>query len=199
MGNTVFRYFLSWLKFEMQKEAYARYIANMKRRAKASQQQAAAKVEDAARNAAASAGWLSGVVNGFDDWLSSYFIGDEAPVGDNDGHILNGPSSTVPEPDQTAGSPSTSDDSETTKPEVEPDREHARLDDFKKKKQLWELAKIEGDDDFKDWLESHIWTCVGLSAPLIGAIGNLRAVLSGENMGLPMTDDVARGIELCEC
>ena len=75
----------------------------------------------------------------------------------------------------------------------------SQLHDAYKKQQLWELAKIEGDDNFKDWLENHIWTYAGLSAPLIGAIGNLRAVLSGENMGLPMTDEVARGIELCEC
>ncbi|CAB9519979.1 Phospholipid--sterol O-acyltransferase [Seminavis robusta] len=62
--------------------------------------------------------------------------------------------------------------------------------------QLWELAKIEGDGNWIDWVEEHIWTYVGLSAPLLGAINPLRAVLSGENMGLPISDEVAREMEL---
>ena len=40
---------------------------------------------------------------------------------------------------------------------------------------------------------------VGLAAPMLGAPGPLRSVLSGENMGLPFTDEEARGLELCEC
>jgi hypothetical protein len=40
---------------------------------------------------------------------------------------------------------------------------------------------------------------VGLAAPLLGAPGPLRSVLSGENMGLPFTNEEARGLELCEC
>ena len=47
-------------------------------------------------------------------------------------------------------------------------------------------------------LGKHIWTYVGLAAPLLGAPGPLRSVLSGENMGLPFTDEEARGLELCE-
>ncbi|KAG7336879.1 lecithin:cholesterol acyltransferase [Nitzschia inconspicua] len=62
--------------------------------------------------------------------------------------------------------------------------------------QLWELAKEEGDEKFFEWLEKHIWTYVGLSPPLLGAVNPLRAVLSGENMGLPMHDSVAREMEL---
>lgn len=62
---------------------------------------------------------------------------------------------------------------------------------------LWELAKAEGDRDFIDWLGKHIWTYVGLAAPLLGAPGPLRSVLSGENMGLPFTDEEARALELC--
>jgi hypothetical protein len=61
---------------------------------------------------------------------------------------------------------------------------------------LWELAKIEGDSEWIDWLGSHVWTYVGLAAPLLGAPGPLRSVLSGENMGLPFTDEEARILEL---
>ena len=39
-------------------------------------------------------------------------------------------------------------------------------------------------------------TYIGLSAPLLGAVNPLRAVLSGENMGLPINDDVARYMEV---
>ena len=62
--------------------------------------------------------------------------------------------------------------------------------------QLWELAKLEGDGNWIDWLEQHVWTYVGLSAPMLGAINPLRAVISGENMGLPISDEVARGMEV---
>jgi Lecithin:cholesterol acyltransferase len=62
--------------------------------------------------------------------------------------------------------------------------------------QLWELAKLEGDGNWIEWLEQHIWTYVGLSAPMLGAINPLRAVISGENMGLPISDEVARAMEV---
>ncbi len=57
---------------------------------------------------------------------------------------------------------------------------------------------MEGDSEWIDWQGKHIWTYVGLAAPLLGAPGPLRAVLSGENMGLPFTDAEARVLELCE-
>jgi len=37
---------------------------------------------------------------------------------------------------------------------------------------------------------------VGLSAPLLGAVNPLRAVISGENMGMPITEESARKMEL---
>lgn len=74
--------------------------------------------------------------------------------------------------------------------------EEARADAPHRHPQLWELAKLEGDGNWIDWLEEHIWTYVGLSAPLLGAINPLRAVISGENMGLPISDEVARGMEV---
>jgi hypothetical protein len=74
----------------------------------------------------------------------------------------------------------------TIKPEQTIDRES----------QLWELATHEGDDNFRDWVENHIWTYIGLSAPMLGAVNPLRAVISGENMGLPIADEIAREMEL---
>jgi len=62
---------------------------------------------------------------------------------------------------------------------------------------LWEYALFEGDKLWLDWIHAHIWTYVGLAAPLLGATNPLRAVISGENMGLPMADDVIRNMEIC--
>ena len=61
---------------------------------------------------------------------------------------------------------------------------------------LWELAKAEGDGDWIAWQGKHIWTYIGLAAPLLGAVGPLRSVLSGENMGLPFSHEEARVLEL---
>ena len=61
---------------------------------------------------------------------------------------------------------------------------------------LWELAQMEGNDIFYEWLEKHIWSYVGLAAPMLGAVNPLRAVISGESMGLPMGDEDARMMEL---
>lgn len=61
---------------------------------------------------------------------------------------------------------------------------------------LWELAKAEGDGDWIAWQGKHIWTYIGLAAPLLGAAGPLRSVLSGENMGLPFSHEEARVLEL---
>ncbi|GKY94356.1 hypothetical protein MPSEU_000401400 [Mayamaea pseudoterrestris] len=61
---------------------------------------------------------------------------------------------------------------------------------------LWELAQLEGTDMFFEWVEKHIWSYVGLAAPMLGAVNPLRAVISGESMGLPLTDEDARGMEI---
>jgi hypothetical protein len=59
----------------------------------------------------------------------------------------------------------------------------------KSEDQLREIAIVEGDQLWLDWVHTHIWTYVGLAAPLLGATNPLRAVFSGENMGLPMSDE----------
>lgn len=63
---------------------------------------------------------------------------------------------------------------------------------------IWELAIVEGDQLWLDWIHTHIWTYVGLAAPLLGATNPLRAVFSGENMGLPIADEIIRNMEICK-
>ena len=53
---------------------------------------------------------------------------------------------------------------------------------------FWELAKHEGDEKWLEWIETHIWTYVGLSAPMMGAVNPLRAIISGENMYVTVTN-----------
>jgi hypothetical protein len=106
MGNTIFRYFLEWLRQEMREEAFAKYIKQTERRAKARKHSQASRDE----------GWTYSFTSGLDEWWNTYF-----------------------------------DDSSN---------------EDEKRKQLWELAQIEGDENYVEWLEKHIWTYVGLSAPV---------------------------------
>ena len=64
------------------------------------------------------------------------------------------------------------------------------------REKLRELANAEGDMNWRHWIDRHIWTYVGLSAPMLGAVNPLRSVISGENMGIPIPDEKARIMEL---
>ena len=61
---------------------------------------------------------------------------------------------------------------------------------------LGQMARDEGDVNWRLWIDKHIWTYVGLSGPMLGAVNPLRSVISGENMGIPITDPQARVMEL---
>ena len=169
MGNTVFRYFLEWLRQEMREEVYATTLQRAKRRrAKVLLRQKTAGATtttttpttiSSSGSDSDSNGWVTGA--GLDElWNSEY-----------------GPDHVDLENDTTAGAGTGSTSN-------------------KRNAQLWELAQIEGDEQYIQWLQQHIWTYVGLSAPLLGAVNPLRAVISGENMGLPISDEVARTMEL---
>ena len=69
-------------------------------------------------------------------------------------------------------------------------------DDKRLQDKLREMAKDEGDRNWRRWIDHHIWTYVGLSAPMLGAVNPLRSVISGENMGIPIPDAEARVMEL---
>jgi hypothetical protein len=142
MGNLIFRYFLEWLKTELQQEAFHRYVKQADRRAKM-KQKAARNLED---EASTDTSYLSGWVTGFDEWWS--------------------------------GSPAD------------------ETDIASRNAKLWELAQMEGETAWYEWIETHIWTYIGLSSPMLGAINPLRAVISGENMGVPMEDSTAREMEI---
>ena len=61
---------------------------------------------------------------------------------------------------------------------------------------FWEKASRKGNDRWHHWIDTHIWTYAGLSAPFLGAVNPLRAAISGETMGLPITTEVAREMEV---
>jgi len=90
------------------------------------------------------------------------------------------------------------EDEESTKQRDQEEESAYKNDEGSNRKypKLYELARVEGDTKWIDWLGKHIYTYVGLAAPLLGAPGPLRSVLSGENMGLPFTHEEARVLEL---
>lgn len=90
----------------MREEAYAKYIQQTERRAKARKH---SHVEEGP-------GWAASFVGLADDWWNAYFAESQ--------------------------------------------------DEESRRKQLWELAEMEGDENYVAWLEKHIWTYVGLSAPV---------------------------------
>lgn len=116
MGNVIFRYFLEWLRNELQEEAYDRYIRKVKRRAKAKAHGASATTV-------------------LPSWMKN--------VGETEEDILKA------------------------------------IDEGHRHEKLWELGQMEGENNWYEWIETHIWTYVGLSAPLLGAPNPLRAVISG--------------------
>jgi len=53
-----------------------------------------------------------------------------------------------------------------------------------------------GGRSFQAWVDEHIWMHIGLAAPLLGAAGPLKSVISGEDMGLSVSDEQARVLEV---
>jgi Lecithin:cholesterol acyltransferase len=190
MGNTVFRYFLVWLRTELREEAYRRLIKQFERRAKASkhQYQQQHQTQHSATNTATTttttatksttpmatrAATLATIMSEQQQQPQV----DDAPGGVS--QFLPGWMTSAFPSLEDWWTWATTSESDHVRPV-----------------KLWELARHEGDAEWIEWIENHIWTYVGLSAPALGAINPLRAVLSGENMGLPWTDDVARDIEV---
>lgn len=191
MGNVVFRYFLEWLRQEMREESYQQYLKRAERKARKliqqSEQQSSQTDSDSNTNANA---------NVLPGWTISQSDGDANANANANANPNNA--------GWTSGVLSGFDEWWSTHFSAKSNKLGSNSDDnvsdgfSRKHPQLWELAKIEGDGDWFEWLEKHIWTYVGLSAPMLGAINPLRAVLSGENMGLPISDEVARSMEVCE-
>jgi len=131
MGNLIFRYFLEWLRVEMQEEAYRDYVKRAKKRAQTMmQKKAGAKETWAADSYTAFAAsylpvWMNGVVTSFDELYEWIMTSDY-------------------------------------------EEDVYEYPDGKRHSQLWELAISDGDANWQQWVETHIWTYVGLSAPMLG-------------------------------
>ena len=174
MGNSVFRYFLKWLRVQMRKEAYKRCV------------QQAEQSSTTQTGASGGAFWRRGA-------LSNRFININKPGEVEDKSEDNDDNTPEAIHDEDVNSATKQENGQNIHDNNEDKRPNGR-----KFPQLYEIAKVEGDKEWLEWLQAHIWTYVGLAAPLLGSPGPLRSVLSGENMGLPFSDEEARELELCK-
>jgi hypothetical protein len=215
MGNLIFRYFLNWLRVQMREEAYQDYISRARRREKRrkmaddlrkrqaqlmmeraqrqkeyferiqeqqQQQENAGEptdIADPSGDESILPGWMTAAIPGLDNVI--------AWVGSLGGHEENMDATGTP----SIGSAMLDDEEE-----LDLSSEAAFKDTEARDAQLRELAREEGDAKWIEWLEAHIWTYIGLSAPMLGAVNPLRSVISGENMGLPISDELARTMEV---
>lgn len=188
MGNLIFRYFLEWLRVQLREEAFEGYVKRAKRKAQSLKKQQyqhqqyqqqhqkhrqnnpSNQEQKFSENDSSWAASLPG-------WMTSTLADVSAEV-DEWYDWLTDESSNG-----SSGSYSNNYDDDDDAIDY-------------RQTQFWELAKLEGDQQWIEWLQTHFWTYVGLSAPMLGAMNPLRAVISGENMGLPVNDDIARGMEL---
>lgn len=202
MGNNVFRYFLEWLRNEMHEEAYVKYVQQAKQRERMVQTKN--KNDEGYGDSlmklsllgwtASLPGWMGGQPHSDFDFLAvepaieSEQIHDMTSSFDNVYKDLFSSYFTENKNEELSASTNTPLhlEEESSGPNIHRGK-HSKL---------WELAQIEGDTSWLEWINAHIWTYVGLSAPLLGAINPLRAVISGENMGMPMTEESARIMEL---
>lgn len=194
MGNIILRYFLEWLRHEMRVEAFTRYKTAAARRAKANKQ---------------NSGWMTGTSTMEPDSVKVIEVSGELStpifeekekhdIGEKvkDMAILlkNGFDDIVK---------SFIDNDDIMKVKDTENLSKEKLEELENRiirrdRSLWELAEIEGDAAWLEWIDTHIWSYIGLSAPLLGATNTLRSVVSGENMGMPLAEDVARRVELCK-
>jgi len=181
MGNNVFRYFLEWLKNEMHEEAYQKLLKKAKKKDLTIRGDPKAFLRPGWTNAQTNID--SEKIHRAVEPIVEYSVADQ---------MFTLATSVVNSIDDLLHSYFPGDE---TGEQVEIDWTKL-IKEGEKHPQLWELAKEEGDEAWLDWIHDHIWTYIGLSAPLLGAINPVRAVLSGENMGMPMDDKLARKMEL---
>jgi len=192
MGNSVFRYFLEWLRNEMHEEAYIRYVKQAKKRERMMRAQSNNGLHDNILLKILP-GWMGGHPYSDYDLLAA-----EASIEGGQSFDM----SYSYDNDFEHLFPSHFSNSEDKKMFTQANEYSAKEEELKSRRRegkhskLWELAQIEGDIAWLEWLDAHIWAYVGLSAPLLGAMNSVRAVISGENMGLPMTEEDARKMEL---
>ena len=154
-GNLIFRYFIEWLRIELREEAFDGYVKRAKRKAqsmkkqqqhqqnykkhqeqleqKKVKQKIASKQE---QKIVENDSWMPG-------WVTSTLEDVSAEV-DEWYDWLTNDASDGPE-------------SGTNKQTNEPEEEEEEEIDYRQT-QLWELAKLEGDEKWIEWLQTHVWT-----------------------------------------
>jgi len=218
MGNLVFRHFINWLRVQMREEAYHDYVSRARRREKRRKmaedlrkQKEQLFMERAQR--------VKEHLERFQGHQQLQQGGETPPKEGLDNTVDPPPEESIPPGwmsavgnaiawfGSLAGEDESNDETETkSKDDILPDDEEeidlsspdTSADAQARDAQLRALATEEGDAKWVEWLETHIWTYIGLSAPMLGAVNPLRSVLSGENMGLPISDELARTMEVSE-
>lgn len=208
MGNAVFRYFLEWLRHQFRLEAFARYKKAAARRSSNSgkgwlsntaQQPSQIEVESTGHQQQQQQQQKASVPFSRDE-DEPQMIDESVEKSEVQERIKFMANSLVTGFDDLVKTFFQDEEKNREKKESE-EQNNILLEEVEeriinKERSLWELAEIEGDEAWLDWLEKHIWTYIGLSAPLLGAINPLRSVISGENMGLPFSEADARKLEL---
>jgi len=167
MGNNVFRYFLEWLKHEMHDEAYKRLVKAIEKRDKP--YRGRIKEEPTAFVGPNRAGSQSSLNS--NEPIVQFNVKDQMYT------IANSVVNSIDElwhtyfPGQDSGNYVKSDSI------LDDYSEWHQLNNGERHPKLWELAQAEGDEKWLDWIHDHVWTYIGLSAPLLGAINPVRAVI----------------------
>ena len=152
MGNTVFRYFLDWLRVQMREEAYRRYVKQAKHTAAA---------RAAARGGSRGPFWRGralyrGLVHPKAAVLGILEDDDADDDGTWDEEDLDElawvfGSHGEGEDDQDFSTAEQTDDDEEEEKQKE-EEEQQQQDSTHKYPKLYELAKVEGDTEWIDWL-----------------------------------------------
>ena len=60
----------------------------------------------------------------------------------------------------------------------------------------WMKHRVKPVGGYEKWFKAHVWAYVGFAAPLLGAPGSLKGVLSGHPLGLSISQAQARDMTL---
>ena len=158
-GNLIFRYFIEWLRIEMREEAFQGYVKRAKRKAQTlkkqqqQQQQYQQQYKNKQKNptqqdqklADSDPSWTSSYMPG---WVTSTLADVSAEVDEWYDWLTEEEKDrreSDSKGDQSNGSTGNNGDDDD--------------DDIDyRQTQLWEVAKIEGDEKWIEWLHTHIWS-----------------------------------------
>ena len=182
----IFRYFIEWLRVELREEAFQGYVKRAKRKAQSlkkqqqqhqqyqqqqqqkqknkqmhpsqqqqqQQQKQQLPKDDSTWTSSYMPGWMtsrladvSAEVDEWYDWLTDEEkAGRPTQKGESENSAASGSTGT--------NSNSNSNDNSNSNGNSNDDDDNI---DYRQT-QFWELAKLEGDEKWVEWLETHIWT-----------------------------------------